>query len=135
MMKSLFFALGISIIFSLSSCNNEDVGNDVTGTQSGNFLNPNVPYNPSPIDRDTLVDRMIELSWKGGDPNEFDTVRYDVYFGTSAFPNVLVSYNLLDSTYDAGLGAANTTYYWRIVAKDNKGLFTDGPTWQFTTGN
>jgi hypothetical protein len=119
----------------LSSCSNEDVGNDVTGTQSGNFLNPNVPYDPTPDDSSTSMDRMIELSWRGADPNEFDTVRYDVYFGTSQFPNILVSYNLLDSSYSAGLGAANTTYYWRIVAKDNHGLYTDGPIWRFTTGN
>lgn|SRR5690606_22869668 len=132
-MKVLMLLL--ALVFFVQSCSNEDLGNDVTGTQSGNFLNPNVPYNPNPPDSSTGVDRLIELSWKGADPNEFDTVRYDVYLGTSEFPNILVSYNLLDSSYDAGLGAANTTYYWRIVAKDNHGLFTDGPVWQFTTGN
>lgn len=134
-MKTYLIITLILTAFIIQACTNEDVGNDVTGTQGGNFLNPNVPYNPTPCDSCTNIDKDILLSWKGGDPNEFDSVKYDVYFGTSSFPNVLVSYNLLDSSYDVGLGAANTTYYWRIVAKDNRGLFTDGPVWQFTTGN
>jgi len=74
-----------------------------------------------------------DLAWSGGDPDSPDTVTYDVYFGTSSTPSV-VSMDQSSAVHDPGTLADNTLYYWRIVARDNHGLETEGPVWSFDTG-
>ncbi|MFH1824702.1 MAG: hypothetical protein ABH873_05695 [Candidatus Firestonebacteria bacterium] len=91
---------------------------------------PNVPGNPSPVNAATNQEPTVYLSWTGGDPDG-DPVTYDVCFGTSSSPS-LVSSNVGVSNYDPGNLAFNNTYYWQIVAKDNKGASTVGPKWSFT---
>jgi parallel beta-helix repeat protein len=93
---------------------------------------PNVPSNPSPPNNATAVPLNIDLSWSGGDPDVGDTVTYDVYFGTSTSP-LLVLDDQLGTTYDPGTLAYNTTCYWKIVATDSHGATTEGPLWDFTT--
>jgi hypothetical protein len=93
---------------------------------------PYTPSNPSPSNHATGVSIYADLSWSGGDPDVGDTVTYDVYFGVSSSPP-LVSSGQSASTYDPGTLSYSTTYYWKIVAKDNHGASTVGPVWDFTT--
>jgi len=93
---------------------------------------PYTPYNPSPSNHATGVSIYADLSWSGGDPDAGDTVTYDVYFGVSPSPP-LVSSGQSATTYDPGTLSYGTTYYWKIVAKDNHGASTTGPVWDFTT--
>jgi hypothetical protein len=131
-MRKILLLVVFSLIFAVSGCNKDD-GNDVTGTQGGNN-NPNIPSNPSPTDGATNVNRFgINLSWTGGDPNTQDTVWYDVYAGVNS-ANTLLSDDQLATSYSITVLQANTTFKWKIVAKDNSGLTTDGPEWTFTTG-
>ena len=103
---------------------------DFTTQQEINYP-PNVPSSPSPADGSINVTPTAKLSWTGGDPNPHDTVTYDVYFGNTSSPP-LVSNNQTVTTYNPGRLQYNTTYYWQIVAWDNKGLSTAGPVWMFT---
>jgi formylglycine-generating enzyme required for sulfatase activity len=74
----------------------------------------------------------VNLSWDCSDPDG-DTVTYDVYFGTSAdFKTPLVPDHSSRAFTKSNL-SYNTTYYWKVVAKDGKGATTEGPVWQFTT--
>jgi len=93
---------------------------------------PNTPSNPSPANGATDVSITTDLSWTGGDPDSGDTVTYDVYFGTASSPPIVI-HNQTGTTYDPGPLAYNTHYYWKIVAWDNHGFSTPGPTWSFTT--
>jgi hypothetical protein len=93
---------------------------------------PYTPYNPSPSNHATGVSIYADLSWSGGDPDASDTVTYDVYFGVSPSPP-LVSSGQSATSYDPGTLSYGTTYYWKIVAKDNHGASTTGPVWDFTT--
>jgi hypothetical protein len=93
---------------------------------------PNTPSSPSPAHRATEVSLDADLSWTGGDPDTGDTVTYDVYFGTSADPPP-VSNDQTGTTYDPGTLNNNTTYYWKIVARDNHAASTTGSVWEFTT--
>jgi hypothetical protein len=104
---------------------------DFTTTGGGN-QNPNIPSNPNPGNHATDVDKNADLSWTGGDPDVGDTVTYDVYFGTSSNPP-LVKSGHTTTTYDPGTMSVSTHYYWKIVAKDNRGGSTTGPVWDFTT--
>jgi hypothetical protein len=93
---------------------------------------PYEPTDPDPSDGATGVDRDADLSWTGGDPNSGDTVTYDVYFGTTSPPPLVVS-GQSDTSYDPGTMMYETMYYWQIIAWDNHGESTAGPEWEFTT--
>ncbi|UYZ39565.1 MAG: PKD domain-containing protein [Candidatus Methanospirare jalkutatii] len=90
---------------------------------------PNRPSNPSPSDGATNVPIDTSLSWSCSDPDG-DTLKYDIYLGTS-IPPPLVKSDHTSTTYDPIL-ENNTTYYWKVVAKDGYAE-TEGDIWSFTT--
>lgn len=59
---------------------------------------------------------------------------FDIYFGTNSGNLPLVSSYAVAPWYDPGPLQANTTYYWRIVARSAWGT-TQGPLWSFQTGD
>jgi uncharacterized protein (TIGR02145 family) len=65
---------------------------------------------------------------------ENDPVTYDVYFGTLSTPPS-VKIGATTTSYSPGTLAANTKYYWKIVANDNQSNSTPGAVWSFTTGS
>jgi len=93
---------------------------------------PFEPVNPIPPDGGTDIDTNANLSWQCNDPNPGDTLVFDVYFGT-VDPPPMVASDLAELTYDPGALEQGTMYYWYIVARDNWGAETTGPTWSFTT--
>ena len=64
------------------------------------------------------------ISWVCDDP-ENDPLTYDVYFGSIEDPP-LVSFNQNAAFYNTGYLSYSTTYYYRIVAKDNENETTLG---------
>lgn len=103
----------------------------LSGSGGGNQP-PNTPsyINPENHATDAYLDDC--LIWTGGDPDSGDTVTYDIYFGTTSPPPLLVSdFSLTD--YQLNTMEPITTYYWKIVAKDNHGATSTGPIWDFTT--
>ncbi len=103
-------------------------------TQSQGQINnpPNAPSNPNPPNGAQGVVINPELSWECSDPDG-DVLVYDIYFGVN--PNNLenIKKNHSYSSYQLSDLQYNTTYYWKIVAKDGKGGVTEGPVWSFTT--
>ena len=93
---------------------------------------PNTPSGPMPANGAPHVDTDADLSWTGGDPDPQDTVTYDVHFGTTT-PPPLVSSDQPVATYDPGTMILDTTYFWQIVAWDNRDASTAGPIWSFIT--
>ena len=93
---------------------------------------PYYPSDPYPPDGATNVSLVPVLRWKGGDPDEGDTVRYDVYFGKVS-PPPKVSEGQLSTTYYPGVLEPGTVYYWRIVARDEEGKERSSPIWMFIT--
>lgn len=93
---------------------------------------PYKPSQPVPADGETAVEITTDLWWTGGDPDPGDSVLYDVYFGTNTTP-ALVSQNQSAATYDPGVLAYDTTYYWRIVSWDTSNASAQGDLWMFTT--
>ena len=95
---------------------------------------PNPPSNPSPPDGATGVNVNADLSWTCSDPDG-DSLTYDVYFEAwDSTPDEKVSSGQTSTTYDPpGNMDYYTTYYWKIVAKDEHGDTTTGPVWDFTT--
>ncbi len=120
--------------------NATDNGSGSTGSEVYTFTTevnnpPNAPSNPSPPDGATDIDINADLSWYCSDPDG-DELTYNVYFeANDPTPDVLVSENQSENTYDPGAMEYSTNYYWQIVAWDDHNQFTDGPIWDFTTGS
>jgi len=98
----------VSIIFLiLSSCGSPP-----------SFLNhrPFQPSDPFPADGALSVPVDVTLSWSCGDPDG-DTLKYDIYFGKDPAPP-LVKKDHPTNSWDPGTLNHNTTYYWKVVAKD-----------------
>jgi hypothetical protein len=95
---------------------------------------PNMASNPSPSSGSIGVSRTKDLSWVGSDLDN-DNLTYYVYFGTNSTPNIndLVSSNHNQTTYDSGVLSYYKRYYWKIVTKDEHGVNTSGPIWNFRT--
>jgi hypothetical protein len=93
---------------------------------------PYKPSNPTPQSGMTNVSITTDLGWIGGDPDPDDTVTYTIYFGTTPSPGLIES-NHSTATYDLGILAYDTTYYWRIVSWDSHGASNGGSLWSFTT--
>ena len=93
-----------------------------------------------PADQSTGVSTAPTLRWYAYDPDAGDTVTYNVYFGISPDPSLVLS-NVTSTTYKpAGNPALSpllplTTYYWRVVARDNHGTEKDTGIFSFTTRN
>jgi len=99
---------------------------------------PEIPSVPYPPDGTLEQGLYVELQWQCMDP-ENDALNYDLYFGTTAAPE-LVDSNLVDYIYPLYrlLGSRldfNTTYYWQVAATDAAGNVVEGDVWSFTTSN
>ena len=96
-------------------------------------LPPEEPAQPDPSDGQTDVRIAKRCKWVCVDPDN-DYILYTVYFGTTnPPPSVLTAYSF--TSFDPGRLQYNTTYYWKVVARDAKGNSTPGPVWSFTTLN
>ena len=93
---------------------------------------PLIPANPDPPHLATGRPLGLRLAWTGGDPDG-DPTSYDVFmeFGDDS-PDVMVCNTVHVAYCDvAGLDPGET-YYWRVVAEDDKGASTSGPVWHFS---
>ncbi len=102
-------------------------------------LNPLPPTNPVPAN--LAIDQLItgDLAWV----NNGVTTKVDVYFSTNqtlvANKDVAarVAFEEIAPLNSFVLGTLNdaysTTYYWRVVAKNDVDASADSPVWSFTT--
>ena len=99
---------------------------------------PDAVINPSPADNvlDVVIDttdvNSVTVTWQaattGATPSS-----YDVYFGTDE--NNLGALGFTnDTTLRLTQMLFNTTYYWKIVAKNGFGEALNSTIWEFTTG-
>ena len=90
---------------------------------------PAEPSSPDPADGEVHVAVHTNLDW--ADSN--GATSYDVYFGTDSTPDAgEFQGNTATSSWALSLLDHSTTYYWRIVARNDAG-YTPGPIWSFDT--
>jgi len=85
--------------------------------------------NPSPADGERYADVDADLTWTAAP----GAVAHNVYFAASWAGLELVSEQQMETTYDPGALAENTTYVWRIDEVLPSGV-AQGVVWSFTTG-
>tara|TARA_R110001583_G_scaffold39978_1_gene128021 strand:- start:4391 stop:5092 length:702 start_codon:yes stop_codon:yes gene_type:complete len=71
----------------------------------------------------------ISLDWAGGDTNTGDLLTYDLFFGETSDPPLIVS-GLTTETSNVNL-VSGKTYYWKVNTLDNFGAKTIGQIWKF----
>ena len=110
----------------------DSLGNEIWNNTFPEDQPPYIPSDPEPWDGEIEVDVNVDLSWYCNDP-EGDLVKYDVYFGKTSPPPLVVS-KKTGRSYDPGVLDFDTEYFWQIVAWDFPGgESTIGPIWNFTT--
>lgn len=87
---------------------------------------PSIAAAPWPADAATDVDINALLSWTAG----LHSGSHDIYFGTS--PSPAFQGNQSGTSFDPGVLANGTTYYWAVDEVNNSGT-TIGDLWSFTT--
>ncbi|UCC98399.1 MAG: C10 family peptidase [Phycisphaerales bacterium] len=90
---------------------------------------PSKATNPTPVNGATNQLTTVNLSWSDGG----GASSYDIYLGTDSSPDAgEFKRNQSGQTYNSGTLQYDTTYYWRIDAKNMQGTAT-GDVWRFTT--
>lgn len=86
------------------------------------YFAPFPPDNLMPTMRQavTAVNGKVNLSWTADDADN-DLSAYDVYLGTTSSNIPLLQANISLKKLDDVTVTANTSYYWKVVAKDAKG--------------
>lgn len=92
---------------------------------------PAVPSLTAPANNAVKFSATGALTWAAPVDAEGDALTYDMYFGTTATP-AIVAANLTAATYSPTM-AYNTTYYWKVVAKDGHGGTNTSVVYSFTT--
>lgn len=111
--------------------NGYEISSDVWSFSTAANQAPATPSLLSPADEDTLDAYSAELAWSCTDP-ENDDLTYNVYFDNSN-ASTLVSENQSATSWSTGDLTLNTSYFWKVVAKDSYGNQTTGDVSSFTT--
>lgn len=94
---------------------------------------PSTPQLLSPSFQESAVGLPVRFEWNSAIDIDGDDVRYEVFIDTVATPKRLWGQNILESSYEMDELSPNTTYYWKVRAKDVYGDFGDSEIWSFTT--
>lgn len=93
---------------------------------------PAPPSAPSPADGARDVPLTATLSWWASDPDG-DALTYVVTLDVVTPPATQICAGVANRSCQPDALAANTTYYWQVVATDAGAGQTAGPVWSFTT--
>lgn len=92
---------------------------------------PSMPAAPYPPDGAGDLPSILSLAWAASTDPNCDAITYDLYFGDTPTPPLLLA-GLSVPSANPGLLQPDTTYYWTVVAHDGQ-TTTSGPVWSFTT--
>jgi len=90
---------------------------------------PSEPSNPIPAAGATGIATETTLSWT---PSVNGTVTYDLYLGTTPNTIAKVGNHFLTPSFQAENLALDTTYYWKVIARNESGS-RESELWSFTT--
>jgi hypothetical protein len=78
----------------------------------------------------TAAAGTVNLTWTGSAVDNSTIVNYDIYFGTGATP-LLLKGKVTDSFLNGVMVISGTTYYWKVITRDNSGNTSDSGLSQF----
>jgi hypothetical protein len=126
MRKSILIFIGLFCpVLLVTSCNRDNTAEPPSNTS------PNAPAYPHPSDGEASVSIHTFLGWSCSDP-DLDSLTYGIYLGTNQDPLLLVD-DIENRLYFPDPLTDTTTYYWKVIARDDQGATTSSPIWQFHT--
>jgi hypothetical protein len=131
MYKNLFAVLlTFTVLFLISGCKDESTTTTPSGPGTTTNHPPDSARNPYPPNGATNIPHGdVTLSWTCTDPDQGDTLTYNIYVSTTSPPLTLVAQN--NPTTSFVINVPSGSRYWRIVSKDNHGDSTQGFIWTF----
>ena len=137
--KSISLEKGIAYYWRVKATDSKQLSSNYSATfqfyTEGVGITNHLPFSPvlvSPALNSVQTTTTVNLQWTASDADAADTLTYDVYFGTAKQPTAIISTSQSASTLSKAV-SASTTYYWKVVVKDNKGGQTNGQVWNFVT--
>jgi len=115
----------IFILF-LSQCTFDN--NPPTQSESETTVSKVLPSNPKPEDKSINQPLVITLQW-----NYTGSQKFDIYLDKKNPPQILIANDITSKSFIVTNLEYNTTYYWKVIAKNNDGTKIEGPVWSFTT--
>jgi len=93
---------------------------------------PSAPVYVEPANGAGGQSTVIDLRWQPSVDPDDDPVTYEVFFGTAPGPPLIDAHRV--STWFTPPALLNsTTYYWKVIARDDHGHTSSGQVWSFTT--
>lgn len=118
--------------------NDRNINQEIAVKQdAGPNTPPTKPELNAPANNEQNVFVAPEFRWKAATDPEGDAILYSVFYSANQTDWISVpakGTNRVNYTLDDVL-EKNTVYYWKVVAKDAKGLKTESDVYQFTTDN
>ena len=137
--KSISLEKGIGYYWRVKATDSKSASSNYSSTFSfyteGVGITNHLPFSPvlvSPTLNSVQTGTSVTLQWTANDVDTSDTLTYDVYFDTANSPTIVTSANQSASTLNKSVSPL-TTYYWKVMVKDNQGGQTIGQVWSFTT--
>src|SRR5436190_8007254 len=128
MKKTILLAFVFALSFYIIDCS---YNMDPAPINNNNAGAPNIPTHPFPPADTTLRPGYhVAFSWTGGTHTANDTITYDLYLDNFTPPSTLLAGDLKIEAYDLGIPPMGS-YYWRVVAKNQRGQTTTGSNWHF----
>ncbi|MEO0899492.1 MAG: fibronectin type III domain-containing protein [Bacteroidota bacterium] len=87
----------------------------------------------APINGAIFQETNISLSWQDAVDPEGGNITYDLYLDQSAIPSTLFQGELGNTSLQVNDLENETTYYWKVIAKDDMGASTESDVFSFTT--
>jgi PKD repeat protein len=113
------------------ACSQGPIWHFTTGSAPNNP--PDQPSDPIPLNGSYVEEVFIELGWRCSDPDD-DELVYDIYLeAEDPDPDILISDDQNETTFQTMKLQYKTIYYWQIIVKDEDGASTAGPVWNFKT--
>ncbi len=133
-LTGITYANGGNTDFVYDNLGNRLIKTDMV-TGGGQNTAPPATTSPNPASGSTGVATIINLSWAAvQDPDPGDSVIYQLYLGETQNPPLIYSGTQTSYSFDATNRLdSNSTYYWKVVTRDNHHAETTGPLWNFTT--
>lgn len=115
----------------------------LSSTANFDFTTDGTPNEPpaavvldAPVADATNIGLLPELTWQSSVDSDGDMVSYDLYLGTNADPTTVVAPDLSATSFTVVSELTkNTSYYWKVLAKDGKGGETFSEIRSFKTKN